>query len=52
MRTSRSGCVYGSGSNNTVLAMLNMADVAPMPSASVTMAISVKPACARSTRTA
>ena len=41
--TSRSGWPYGSGFSITVLIRLKMAVLAPMPSASVATAASVKP---------
>ena len=49
--TSRSGSRYGSGSSITVRTTLKIAEVAPMPRASVTSAAAVKPGARRSTRT-
>jgi hypothetical protein len=41
--TSRSACGYGKERNKTALMTLKIAVFAPMPSASVSAAISVKP---------
>ena len=49
--TIRSGSWYGSGSSITVRTTLKIAEVAPMPRASVTSAAAVKPGARRSTRT-
>jgi hypothetical protein len=43
--TSSSGCVTGSGFNNTALAKVKIVVFAPMPNASVMTAIKVKPGC-------
>ena len=48
--TIRSGSWYGSGSSITVRTTLKIAEVAPMPRASVTSAAAVKPGARRSTR--
>jgi hypothetical protein len=46
----RSGSAIGNGRNNTVLTRLKIAVFAPMPNASVTTAIKVKPGCLNNIR--
>jgi len=48
----RSASGYGSGRSKTALTMLKIAVFAPMPSASVKIAITLKPGCFRSMRKA
>ncbi len=50
--TRRSGCGKGSGWRSTASRMLKMAVVAPMPRASVRMAVAAKPGLLRSWRSA
>jgi hypothetical protein len=50
--TRRSGCGKGSGWSRTTSRMLKMAVVAPMPKASVRMAVAAKPGLLRSWRSA
>ncbi len=45
MATMRSAFGYGNGRSKTVLTTLKMAELAPMPTASVTTTIAVKPGC-------
>ena len=52
MSTSRFACGKGSDRSNTPSTTLNTAVLAPMPSASVTMAASVKPGLRASVRSA
>ena len=44
-RTSRSALAYGSGRSTTALTTVKIALLAPMPSASVAIAIAAKPGC-------
>jgi hypothetical protein len=52
MATMRSGSGYGSGRSTTALTTLKMAVVAPMPSASVRIAVSANEGWRRRLRTA
>ena len=49
-RTSWSGCANGSGRRSTASSTLNIAVVAPIPSASVIVAMVVKPGALRNER--
>jgi hypothetical protein len=45
-----SGCAYGDGRSSSELTALKIAVLTPMPNASVSAAMKVKPGCLRNTR--